>query len=354
MAEDVSALTKDIFGAAITQASTKCAALSDVKPSMHKAFDQFMLLSVSVDNFVSEPLKFMREKVHVHVDCGDFSTSVADSLDHFPAVKLSSWINPLDLSQFCFPNGVKFFVETRSKVHLSMAKTADRCHLLACTDDKGIMRQGVAVTFYEDTTANLSPSVIRKLYELRIQAFAALKLCKWWREISKERDRQKSDPFRKLKFMQRKPTIEDSDQETKSSLYTFKSPFKSPAGKMKGFRNRKPIDITDSGIKDEDPPISKSKISIEEANKLFDIDSLKSLDHEFEKQADTLDADAKLSKAEMKTKYRKLAMESFNFMLESEVCFIPKCYVLIGGKPSESILQLAALFQMAKEERKVK
>ena len=381
-----------------------------------KSFDQFMLLSVSIERLQDSSQKDFLHKVRylTHEDTasfgGYFCISEADSVDHYPVgsmQKLSSWIHQTDLSRFCFPNGVDFHLINRNMLKSFHDKMPDRYHLLACTDDKGNMRQGLAITIYEEIPTNLAVRFIPKLYELKLQSCAASIIIRWWKKMFIPKDESVMAQFRKSRFMQRiskhnSNKIEsdyidnmkvstDSNSDNKahsilrspfvsnktpleiSEVYSdrvdtgkkklnFRSPFMSPGTTKLAF-NLRTSHTPRKASAHEDlsnadcaniPDITLSRISVEHANKLFDNISQKKLVADFEQEAaSSITSKIKSNPTLTLQRHKELATTAFEHMLREEICLIPKCYVLIGGKASESILHFAALQKLVNQDRMV-
>lgn len=372
------------------------------------SFDQFMLLSLSFDKLQKLSLQDFRQKVSFHrsndlsVIGERFCTFQADSIDHYPVgsiQQLSSWLHPADLSPFCFPNGVDFYLINRNRLDSFHKEISDRYHLLACTDEKGNMRQGVAITVYNEVPANKVRQIIPKLYELKVYTCAASKITRWWRGLYTSKNQSvmkrfiqrisKNNPNKlalddddtqdnavnsdkdKVRSVFRSPFIShgqpmDSNDmapeqpDTSKKRLIFRSPFMSPGG-MKMALNRDSsysspqVPIVALSKSSDKPNITISRISIEQANKLFDNTSQPSLTVDFDGDrgpAIVVEDDATLSK--LKQKPKLLAKVAFEYMLHEEVCLVPQCYVIIGGKSDESILHLAALQRLVNHERKVR
>lgn len=157
-----------------------------------------------------------------------------------------------------------------------------------------------------------------------------------------------------------------------------------------------------SAVKFEEPPtsevvsITKSRITMEQADMLFSADKnsatlslqedmiredarsngfkrmLKNDSEKSNETSDTVDPssitqrdsgkqseiDAGISSAKNYSgRVQRLAQESYEYMLqvarEGDVCLVPKCYIFIGVKKTESLVLLASLQQMVYSEREV-
>ena len=325
------------------------------------SFDQFFILSVDCAKISSlssiDFSKSFGSNVRIDEDKRTLIFSMKDSackaLDHFSvnnAMPQKSMVNAMDLTPFCFPNGLEVYLSS------SASKPVDQSMILACTDERGVTRRAVVVTIYEKLPAKIAnSSIIPMLYDFKHICESSSRISRWWRAILIERKSQgKFSRFitKMSTPSSRNPNPAPTSTESKRNF------FKSPGRSRRNFKFGTPSFGTPSLKRENSGPestVTESKITLEEANKMFgnldQVSASTSMTSATSVGQDGCKKDLSVINDQARNKLKSMAEEAFAEMVENDECFIPKCYVLVGGE--ESTLNLAALKRLIEAEKGV-
>jgi len=329
--------------------------------SGESSFEQFFILSVDSEKISSlsskEFSKSFGSNVRIDEDKHTLIFSMKDNackaLDHFSvdnAMSHKSMVNAMDLTPFCFPNGLEVYLSS------SASKPADQSMILACTDEQGVTRRAVVVTIYEKLPAKIAnSSIIPMLYDFKHICESSSRIARWWRTFLVERNSQ--GKFSRFITKMSTPSSRNLNPAP-TSTETKRNFFKSPGLNRRNFKFGTPSFGTPSLKRENsasESTVTESKITLEEANKMFgnldQVSASASMTPATSVGQDGCKKDLSVMDDQARNKLESMAKEAFAEMVEKDECFIPKCYVLFGGE--ESTLNLAALKRLIEAERGV-
>lgn len=265
-----------------------------------------------------------------------------DVVDSFPKEKRmkrrssASHLAPEALAAFCFPNGLSIRLLPRCAVEGAkrlkwIGKDSDTYQLHAFTNASGGRSYGVAITIKEEiysTDDEELDTILHFLKRCQIRRRAARKIREWWLNICQTRTKS-SEHF-------------DHQNDEKKNFFSRAIHFAERKHKNTNSTVNIAEKIQKTLMRSQSHAVESHHDEAEEKfRKSWSFDDAKS------PEARIISPVAK-----------RLAAEAFKFMNEADiggdVCIIEHCYIMMGTKPEEQSLMLAALQKVIDVEREDK
>eukprot|EP00984_Skeletonema_dohrnii_P024218 scaffold13327_cov93-Skeletonema_dohrnii-CCMP3373.AAC.1 len=302
-----------------------------MKPSQERLlYDQFAILSIDPTDTSSQ----WSDKGGRFLDA--FALKTAHCIDNYPIQLAGESFVPEELSTFCCLDGVTARLMPQAAVAGAMALGwfADEHKLLAFTDGNGVTAFGIAITVYEEVSADDNEQLLECLQNRQRKRAAASLIIRWWRSHAK-----------KIKSTSVEATKQDKKSMSQTSpklSHRVKNLVSSPLQQRRKGRDglhrsfqggMKKIKKTMTRVSFAGTP---SHQNIKSAPRLMTSHEMISI-HERTSTSESI-----TSSVSDITRLR--AKESFDSMVaERDVIFVQRCYVMIGGDQSQQFLQLRLL-----------
>ena len=304
-----------------------------MKPSQERLlYDQFAILSIDPTDTSSQ----WSDKGGRFLDA--FALKTAHCIDSYPIQLAGESFVPEELSTFCCLDGVTARLMPQAAVAGAMALGwfADEHKLLAFTDGNGVTAFGIAITVYEEVSADDNEQLLECLQNRQRKRAAASLIIRWWRSYAKQIERTSVEATKqgKKSMSQTSPKLSHRVKNLVSSPLQQRRKGRDGLVLHRSFQGgMKKIKKTMTRVSFAGTP---SHQNIKSAPRRMTSHEMISI-HERTSTSESI-----TSSVSDITRLR--AKESFDSMVaERDMIFVQRCYVMIGGDQSQQFLQLRLL-----------
>lgn len=310
-------------------------------PRERLLYDQFAILSIdpSCSNYQ------WSDKGGRFLDA--FVLKTAHCIDSYPIPLVGEGFAPEELSTFCCLDGVNARLMPQTAVARASALDwfADEHKLLAFTDGNGFSSFGIAITVYQEVSADEKGynELLKCLQNRRRTRSAVSLITRWWRshatkirgtgDVDETKQTKKSMRQKSPRLSHRVKNLVSSPLHQRRKGREGSTISQSFQGGMKKIKNTMTSRVTFAG------PSSSDFDSVKSAPRRM-TSHLESLSiHE---PTATIAVESISSSISNKTRLR--AKDAFDLMVaERDVILVQKCYIMIGGDQGQQFLQLRLL-----------
>ena len=297
-------------------------------------YDQFAILSIDPTDTSSQ----WSDKGGRFLDA--FALKTAHCIDSYPIQLAGESFVPEELSTFCCLDGVTARLMPQAAVAGAMALGwfADEHKLLAFTDGNGVTAFGIAITVYEEVSADDNEQLLECLQNRQRKRAAASLIIRWWRSYAKQIERTSAEATKqdKKSMSQTSPKLSHRVKNLVSSPLQQRRKWRDGLVLHRSFQGgMKKIKKTMTRVSFAGTP---SHQNVNSAPRRMTSHEMISIDE----PTSVIIAESITSSVSDITRLR--AKESFDSMVaERDVIFVQRCYVMIGGDQSQQFLQLRLL-----------
>ncbi|KAL7435653.1 hypothetical protein ACHAXM_004867 [Skeletonema potamos] len=336
-----------------------------IKPPQERLlYDQFAILSIDPScsyQWFDKGSRFLDA----------FVLNTAHCIDCYPT-QPGEGFAPEELSTFCCLDGInaRLMPQTAASGAMALDLFADEHKLLAFTDGNGLHSFGIAITVYQEVSADVKgyDDLLKYLQNRRRKRSAVSLITRWWRSHAKKiggpgsvdatKQTKKSMSQKSPKLSHRVKNLVSTPLQHRrkgSEGSKFSHTFQSG---MKKIKNRMTKRVSFSGPSLSDSDNVKSSPGHMSSPEIASVHEPPRCLRNVERPSwssdikDDVTIVAESTSSSISNETRVFAKESFDLMIaERDVILAQKCYVMIGGDQGEQFLQLRLLKHLIEIER---